>query len=103
MEPDKSFRYELEHSEVTTVKCHGRLVIETRDQLAKIFKETPFQGRIVFDLGDVNYMDSAGLGALIKLKLSADKHGGVSVNFVNMTPRTMQLLKVSNLTDWFAS
>jgi anti-anti-sigma factor len=110
------FTYEFEYSEVdpsedldsrgrkvTTVKCHGSLVAETRDQIEQIFKETPFQGRIIMDLSDVDYVDSAGLGALIRLKLSAVKQGAVSVKYAAMTPRVMQLLKLSNLADWFSN
>ena len=72
-------------------------------ELEEIFQRTPFQGRIVIDLGGVSYLDSAGLGALMRLKLSAVKQGGVSVKFVHMTPRVMQLLSIANLTDWFSS
>jgi anti-anti-sigma factor len=116
MASTSSFHYEIEESEVdksqdldsrgnklTTVKCHGQLVAETRGQLEEIFKVHPFQGRIVIDLADVSYVDSAGLGALIRLKLSAVKHGAVSVEYVQMTPRIMQLLKLSHLTEWFSS
>jgi anti-anti-sigma factor len=116
MTPDSSFHYDVEKSEVagsevldsrgnlvTTVKCHGRLTIATRDQIEQIFKVHPFQGRIVMDLSDVNYIDSAGLGALIRLKMSAIKDSGVSVEFVQMTPRIMQLLKITHLAQWFAS
>jgi|SRR5579863_3173705 anti-sigma B factor antagonist len=111
-----SFHYEIEKSEVaesevldsrgnqiTTIKGHGKLVAENRDQLEEIFKHTPFSGRIVIDLSDVDYIDSAGLGALMRLKLSAIKQGGVSVNFVQMTPRVLQLLSIANLTEWFSS
>jgi anti-anti-sigma factor len=116
MAEHNSFHYEVEKSEVeksdvldsrgnqvTTLKCHGRLVIETRGQIEEMFKLYPFHGRIVIDLGDVNYIDSAGLGALIRLKMSAIKEGGVSVEFVQMTPRVMQLLKLTNLAEWFSS
>lgn len=116
MAAQDSFYYELEHSEipqsqvmdsrgnkVTTIKCHGKLVAENRGVIEEIFKNTPFQGYIVFDLGDLNYLDSAGLGALMRLKLSAVMHGAVSVKFENMTPRIMQLLRIANLTDWFSS
>jgi anti-anti-sigma factor len=68
-----------------------------------MFKVVPFPGRIIIDLGDVDYVDSAGLGALMRLKLSAIKQGGVSVKFVQMTPRAMQLLNIANLTQWFSS
>lgn len=116
MASDGTFRYELEYSEVpesevldsrgnkvTTIKCHGRLVAGRTDQLQEIFKTTPFHGRIIIDLGDVEYVDSAGLGALIRLKLSAVKEGGVSVKFVQITPRVLQLLNIANLTQWFSS
>jgi anti-anti-sigma factor len=114
--PDSPFHYDVENSEVpdsevldsrgnsvTTVRCHGRLTNETRDQIEQIFKLHPFKGRIVMDLSDVNYIDSAGLGALIRLKMSAAKEPGVSVNFVQMTPRIMQLLRITNLAEWFSS
>jgi anti-anti-sigma factor len=68
-----------------------------------MFKLHPFRGRIVIDLSDVNYVDSAGLGALIRLKMTAIREVGVSVKFVQMTPRVLQLLKITNLTDWFSS
>ena len=116
MSPKEAFHYEIEYSEVdpseamdsrgnkqTTVKCHGSIVAENRDQIEGIFKQTPFHGRIVMDLSDVHYIDSAGLGALIRLKLSAAKEGGVSVKFVDMTPRIAQLLHIANLTQWFSS
>jgi len=116
MAQGRSFSYEFEYSEldksedldsrgtkVTTVKCHGDLVVETKDQLDEMFKQTPFHGRIVMDMSDVNYVDSSGLGGLMRLKLHAIKEGGVSVKFVQMTPRVMQLLNLSNLTDWFTS
>jgi anti-anti-sigma factor len=108
------FTYEIEYSEldpsqaldsrgnkVTTIKCHGRLIAENRGQVEEIFKTAEFKGHIILDLEDVSYVDSAGLGALIRLKLSAVKQGGVSVEFEHMTPRVMELLKIANLVDWF--
>jgi len=116
MAQPNSFHYEFEYSEldksqdldsrgtkVTKVKCHGNIVAETRHTVEEIFKNTPFQGHIIMDLSDVGYIDSAGLGALMRLKLSAIKQGGTDVKFVEMTPRVLQLLKLSNLTDWFAA
>jgi anti-anti-sigma factor len=111
-----SFHYEVEVSEAespeaassagshaTIILCHGHLVSETRNQLEKMFKETPFQGRVVIDLAGVDYVDSAGLGALIRLKLSAAKDDGVSVRFINVAPGLMTLLRISNLEDWFVA
>ena len=111
-----TFEYTIEHSElpqaevldsrgnkVTIVRCRGKLVAENVEELQDIFKQTPFQGHITIDLGEVDYVDSAGLGALMRLKLSAIKHGGVSVRYEHMTQRVMQLLSIANLTQWFTS
>ena len=47
--------------------------------------------------------DSSGLGALVRLKFSAAKESSVSVTLVNIAPRVMQLLRITNLAEWFAS
>ena len=77
MTPSESFHCEVEKlkdkdergNQVTTVKCHGRLFAETAGKMKVELKPLISQGgRIVVDLGDVNYLDSAGLGALVGLK-----------------------------------
>jgi anti-anti-sigma factor len=116
MAADDTFHYDIEYSQldpsqavgprgnkITTIVCHGRLVAETREKVEAIFQHTAFHGHIYFDLGDVSYMDSAGLGSLIRLKLSAMKESDVSLKFVQMGPRVMQLLKIANLMEWFSS
>jgi len=116
MAADGSFQYEIEYAQiprsegldsrgdrVTTIRCHGRLVTQYRDRVEDIFKHTAFHGHIYFDLDDVSYLDSAGLGALVRLKFSSLKQEGVSVKFVNIGPRVMQLLKITNLLEWFSS
>jgi len=54
---------------------------------------------MVIDLGGVNYLDSSGLGAMVSLKVSALKQGFCTLEFVEMTPRVMELLRISNLTQ----
>ena len=41
--------------------------------IESMFKDTAFHGHIFIDLSDVSSLDSAGLGALMRLKLSAMK------------------------------
>jgi hypothetical protein len=63
MSADNSFHYEVETSEhdqdgnkVTTIKCHGRLVAGNAGELQELVKPLiPLGGRIVIDLGDLNY------------------------------------------------
>jgi len=106
-----SFRYEVENlpedehgNKVTLVKCHGKLISENSSEIKQAVKALlPAGGRIVIDLGDLNYMDSSGLGALIGLKVSAVKQGLCILEFVNMTSRVMELLRISNLAKVLSS
>ena len=106
-----SFRYEVENlpedehgNKVTLVKCHGKLISENSSEIKQAVKALlPAGGRIVIDLGDLNYMDSSGLGALIGLKVSAVKQGLCILEFVNMTSRVMELLHISNLAKVLSS
>ena len=116
MHADDTFHYEIEHTElpatdvrdslgnqVTTVRCHGRLVAQTKGHLEHVFRQTAFRGHIYIDLDDVSYVDSSGLAALVRLKFSALREGGVSVKLVNVGPRVMQLLRITHLWEWFSS
>jgi anti-anti-sigma factor len=103
-----SFRYEVEKSaekdpqgnEVTTVTCHGRLLSENSVELKEAVKPLlPLGGRIVIDLSDVHFVDSSGLGALVALKISAIKQGLVILQFVNMTPRVLELMHMTNIAQ----
>lgn len=106
-----SFRCDVEKSgddprgnKVTTVKCHGRLISETAGELKEVVKALlPEGGRIVIDLGDVNYLDSSGLGALVGLKVSAIKQGLVLLEFAKMTPRVLELMRISNLAQMLST
>lgn len=109
--PQDSFSYEVEKSpddkygnKVTTIKCHGKLISENTNAIKELVKPMiPLGGRIVIDLGDLSFLDSSGLGALVGLKVTAVKQGLVILEFVNMTPRVMELLRISNLVQTFAS
>jgi len=106
-----AFQYEVEKSptdqygnKVTTVKCYGKLMSVTAGEMREVVKLLiPLGGRIVVDLGGLNHMDSSGLGALVGLKVSAIKQGYCILEFVNMTPRILELLRISNLTKVLTS
>ena len=110
MAPQGSFHYEVEKSDdqyghkLTTIKCHGRLVAENANEITQLVKPMiPLGGRIVIDLGDVSYLDSSGLGALVGLKVSAINQGFCVLELVNMMPRVLELIRITNLKQLFSS
>jgi anti-anti-sigma factor len=111
MAVDGSLHFEVEKApndefgnKVTLVKCHGKLVSQTTGAMRDAIRPLlPEGGRIVVDLGDLSYLDSAGLGTLVALKASAIKQGLCILEFSNMGPRIMQLLRITNLTEMLSS
>ncbi len=108
--PEAVFHYEIQKSAdetigpITTILCHGRIVSETASQVKELVKPLiPLGGHIVLDLTDVNYVDSSGLGTLVGLKVSALKEGYCRLELVNLSSRVKELLRLSNLTNLFAS
>lgn len=107
--PAGSFHFETEKSTddsnnvVTTIKCHGRLISDTNYEFKDVVASLiPKGGRILIDLADVEYMDSSGIGTLVGLKTSA-KSGGCRMELVNVPPQLADLLRITKLTQVFAS
>jgi anti-sigma B factor antagonist len=106
-----SVQYEVNKSgpdsqgnKVTTVTCHGRLLSENSSELKELVKSLlPLGGRIVIDLSDVSHIDSSGLGALVGLKISAVKQGMVILQFVNMAPRVLELMRMTHVAELLSS
>jgi anti-sigma B factor antagonist len=108
--PQSSLQFEIEKSKdelnnnVTTVKCHGRIVSDTSGPLKDAVKALiPDGGRILIDLTDVQHVDSSGLGTLVGLKASALNAGYCRLELVNLSSRVADLLKLTKLTQLFAS
>ncbi|MBB5339126.1 STAS domain-containing protein [Tunturiibacter gelidoferens] len=89
---------------VTTVRCHGRLINQTAGEVKEIVKPLiPQGGKIVIDLAEVTFLDSLGLGTLVGLKVSAINEGYCTLKLQNLSPRIQELLKLTSLTNLFAS
>jgi len=111
MAPEQGIHFEVEESAgeyadfpTVTIKCHGRLVSGSTEELKKLVKPLIEAGgkKIVIDCSDMQHIDSSGLGALVGLKVSAVNKGLVKLELVNLSPRVAELLKLTSLTDLFA-
>ena len=67
----------------------------------EVSRQIPDTARIVLDLTDLAYMDSRGLGMLIRLFVSA-KSAGCDLELINLSPRIRELFGVTNLLSVFA-
>jgi anti-sigma B factor antagonist len=101
----RPFGYEVELSgDTTLVKCHGRVVSDTADDLKQLVKPMiPKCRRIVLDLTDVDFVDSSGLGTLVGLKVSAGAAAYCNLEFINFAPRVKELLQATKLNQLFGS
>ena len=93
---------QLAQDDVLPRRCHGKLVSETAGELKAVVKPLiPEGGRIILDVGDVIHVDSSGLGALVALKATAIKQGYCILELDNITPRVLDLLRITNLKQMF--
>lgn len=89
---------------VATVTCHGRLVAGTSEVLKETVKPLIADGgKIIVDVGGVEYIDSMGLGALVGLKVSAIGAGYCTLQFENLSKKVQEVVRMTNLTDLFRS
>ncbi|MGA8103744.1 MAG: STAS domain-containing protein [Candidatus Acidiferrales bacterium] len=87
--------------DATVVRCSGRLTSETSLLLkAEVKVLLLVKRRVILDLTELGYMDSAGLGALVGLYISAKK-AGCELQLVNLSPRIRELLGMSHLLSVF--
>ena len=87
----------------STVKCYGRFVAGNTDPLREaVVPLLSRGGRVVIDCSEVAYMDSMGLGAIVALKVSSVHKGSGTLEFVNLTPRIKELLRLTKLTEYLA-
>jgi anti-sigma B factor antagonist len=97
------FNLEIErcaHSAVV-VRCHGRLTAGVTDILhSQVHPLIAESKRVILDLTDLAIMDSMGLGAIIRLYVSA-KSSGCSFEMINIGQRIRQLLGLTNLLSVF--
>lgn len=94
---------DVEHcaDSVVVVRCHGKLVAGVTDVLLNGVRPLiPDNKRIVLDLSCLSYTDSMGLGALVRLYVSA-KSAGSSLELTHLSKQIRNLLGLTHLLDVF--
>lgn len=98
----KGLRLQTHHQgDDTVIQCSGRLTIEHAAALKSHGKSViPQSKRVVLDLKEVTRMDSAGLGAIVGLYVSAKK---AKCNFllINYNNSIRDLLGITQLLSVF--
>jgi anti-sigma B factor antagonist len=84
--------------QVTVVTCSGRLVAgaEADALLTQIDDLLPLHSRILLHLGDVDYIDSGGLGLLVRCLMRVQNASG-QLSLCALSPKVSEVLRVTKL------
>jgi anti-sigma B factor antagonist len=90
--------------DITVIQCSGRIVegpetAALRHQLDSLSAQDPY---IVLDLGDVQFIDSSGLGLLVRFLTRSRARGG-RLTLCSVPHRVDEALKISGLRAIFES
>lgn len=88
--------------DAAVVKCRGRLVVGATEEFYKQVKQLLSESNTVLvDLAELNYVDSTGLGTLVRLHSSARK-SGCEFKLLHLGKQLRNLLKLTNLLSVFS-
>jgi len=94
---------ERESGAVTVLDLSGRITMgEDGNLLKDKLQSLLHQGKknILFNLAQVSYVDSAGLGAIVSAYTTVTREGG-SLKLVNVTKKLQDLLSITKLLTVF--
>ena len=89
--------------DVTVVDIEGRIVLgEESARLRELVNELLKSGhkKILFNLADVQYIDSSGLGSLVSAFTSVRRQGG-ELKLLNLTSKVHDVLQITKLYTVF--
>ena len=101
-EAEKVLAFEIERDgDAAVVKCQGRLVAGTSDEFFQEVKHLLSERKaVVIDLAELTYVDSSGLGALVRLYASY-RQAGCEFKLLHLGRQLRNLLKLTNLLSVF--
>lgn len=85
-------------SDVVVFRCQGRIVLgeEIRALQAAVTPASCETRRVLLHLGDITFIDSAGIGALVRLLGHLRSHG-CELNLCHLSESVERVLRVTNL------
>ncbi len=89
--------------DITILDLKGKMTLGQGDELLKDkINSLMNQGRskILMNLGEVPYIDSAGLGEIVRTYTTVSRQGG-TMKLVNLTKRITDLLSITKLLTVF--
>ncbi len=105
MAPTPQRRFDTEERDgMMVVKFHDPLLDEKntwiiKKQVAELV-EPPAQGRLLLDFGNVKFVSSAALGAMLSLHRKAKKHG-IEISLCHLAPQLEEVFQATGLDDVF--
>ncbi len=90
-----------ESTDRVTVHCSGKITSSSTELLLNTVRPLIGPGkRVVLDLTHLNYLDSSGLGAVVRLWGASKKAGG-ELTVINLNKRIKDLFSLTNLSSIF--
>ena len=88
--------------EVTILGVKGKLILDEVDLLRNKVTSLVDQNRrkLLLDLGGVPYVDSAGLGEIVRCHTTVTRQGG-QLKLLNLTKRIQDLMTITKLSNVF--
>jgi anti-sigma B factor antagonist len=89
--------------DVVVIRCRGRIVLGREADVlqAELNKQTELRKKVVLNLAETDYLDSRGLGVLVRA-LSVLRAKGGELKICELHPSVHEVLQVTNLLKVFA-
>jgi anti-sigma B factor antagonist len=89
--------------EVTVVDVRGRFTLTEGEAVHELLTDLFQEGRrrVLLNFRDVSYLDSSGIGQLVRGLYTARKNGA-ELRAVDLSPRARESLRMTNLHTVFA-
>lgn len=90
--------------QIVVIRCHGRIVAgpEVNALQAELDKHTVLRKKVLLQMADVDYLDSSGLGALVRAHGSLRSVGG-GLKLCAISPVIVKVLEITGLNGVLAT